>query len=34
VDTLNDSFERMGEKLVKRLRMPIEANADPALRER
>lgn len=34
VDTLNDSFERMGEKLVKRLRMPIEANADPALQER
>jgi hypothetical protein len=34
VDTLNDAFERMGERLVKRLGMPIEANADPALQER
>jgi hypothetical protein len=34
VDTLNDAFERMGEKLVKRLNMPMAANADPALQER
>jgi hypothetical protein len=30
VDTLHDSMERMGEKLVKRLGMPVKANADPA----
>jgi hypothetical protein len=34
VDTLNDSMERMGEKLVKHLGMPMSANADPALQER
>jgi hypothetical protein len=34
VDNLNDSFERMGEKLVKRLGMTIPANADPALQQR
>jgi hypothetical protein len=34
VDTLNDSSERMGEKLVERLGVPIRANADPALQER
>jgi hypothetical protein len=34
VDTLNDGFERMGEKLTKRLGVPIAANADPALQER
>jgi hypothetical protein len=34
VDTLNDSLERMGEKLVTRLGMPIKANADAALQER
>lgn len=34
VDNLNESVERMGEKLVKGLGMPIHANADPALQER
>lgn len=34
VDTLHDSLERMGERLVKGLGMPIKANADPALQER
>jgi len=34
VDTLNDGFERMGEKLTERLGMGITANADPALQAR
>jgi hypothetical protein len=34
VDHLHESTERMGEKLVKRLGMPITANADPALQQR
>jgi hypothetical protein len=34
VDTMKDSLERTGEKLVERLGMPIKANADPALQER
>lgn len=34
VDHLHEASERMGERLVKRLGMPITANADPALQER
>lgn len=34
VDLLSDSAERMGEKLVELLGMPIKANAGPALQER
>jgi hypothetical protein len=34
VDTLNDSVERMGERLVKQLGMPVKAQADPALQQR
>jgi hypothetical protein len=34
VDTLNESFARMGEKLVKRFGMQIKSNADPALQAR
>ena len=34
VDHLHEATERMGEKLVKRLGMPITANADPALQQR
>jgi hypothetical protein len=34
VDTLNEGFERMGEKLVSRLGMSLAANADPVLQER
>ena len=34
VDTLKESVERTGERLVKRLGMPVAANADPALQER
>ncbi len=34
VDTLKESIERMGEKAVKRLGMPVKAQADPALQQR
>jgi hypothetical protein len=34
VDHLHEATERMGEKLVRRLGMPITANADPALQQR
>jgi hypothetical protein len=34
VDHLHEATERMGEKLVKRLGMPITASADPALQQR
>jgi hypothetical protein len=34
VDRLHEAVERMGEKLTKRLGMPINASADPALQER
>ena len=34
VDALKESKERMGEKLVERLGMPVKAQADPALQQR